>query len=277
MIRSILHPTDFSPVAVRALRFAAALAGRHGATLRVLHAVVFHDYEAHVVVNHELSARMNQLLSDLPDAPHVPAETLLRGGRSVAEVVLQEARTRGDSLIVMGTHGRGSLGQLFLGSVADKVMRYASVPVITAGRGEPVAGPLRNVLLGLDYSPASLEAAKWALHLARADGATLHLLHVVEELPPPGSAWELRAREHAEGAMNESLRTHDTTGVELRRHVLAGSVWRCVLQVAESERADLVLLGTQGRSGLARSVLGGTTEKVIRESRAPVLTVHVES
>jgi nucleotide-binding universal stress UspA family protein len=135
-IRTILHPTDFSPLSDYAFRLACSLARDHGARLLVLHVqppevllaespyVLPPDPEQ--ILEHWLE-QLHELKS--PD-PTVAVEHILREGNPSAEI-LRTARENDCDLIVMGTHGRTGVPRLLMGSVAEQVLRKAACPVLT--------------------------------------------------------------------------------------------------------------------------------------------------
>jgi universal stress protein A len=145
-INTILFPTDFSPHATFAFPLACALARDHGARL-----VLVHVHQPPLPVYGEFGAAfpaeapeveealLHQLCELRPPDPAIPVEHYLTNGEP-AEAILRMARAHKPDLIVMGTHGRSGLGRLFMGSVAEQVLRDAPCPVVT------VKGPLPNAV-----------------------------------------------------------------------------------------------------------------------------------
>jgi nucleotide-binding universal stress UspA family protein len=135
-IKTVLHPTDFSEPSGHAFRLACALARDYGARLVVTHVVPIPVYgtpemgpmvPAPGIVEEE----MRQALAELrPSDPAIAVEHRLGIGDAAGEVVALAREVRAD-LIVMGTHGRGGVGRLLLGSVAEAVLRRAPCPVLT--------------------------------------------------------------------------------------------------------------------------------------------------
>lgn len=288
MFKRILHPTDFSPVAIHAFEHAVSLAQRFGAEMRVIHAMVLHGYDpklisdglpllekAYEAVEKELSRGMEKIVHKAP----VSVEKVFRKGFAPADVILEEAESYEPGLIVMGTHGHAPLRHFFLGSVAEKVVRYATCSVMTLGRREHDHGPYKNILLPLDFSDPNKEAAQLAVSVARADGAALHLLHVFEEVIPPsfyaaGDAfqWDPDLKERCKEAMDDLIGQLNAGGIEIRKHVREGHVPRNIAAVEKDEEIDLIVLGARGLSDIDRLPLGGVTEKVLRSATCPVLT-----
>ena len=144
--KTLLVPHDFSPSADRALTEAAALARHHGAKLILLHvahlpkgglnanATITDPQRGEVRVDEFLKKGANDRLAALASpliTDGVVVETRVEIGGDVAEEILEHATKDGADVIVMGTHGRTGLAHLFLGSMTEKVLRHASVPVLT--------------------------------------------------------------------------------------------------------------------------------------------------
>jgi nucleotide-binding universal stress UspA family protein len=170
--------------------------------------------------------------------------------------------------------------KLFLGSVADKVVRYAPCPVMLSGRSEDPAGRFRRILLPIDFSEASCPAVDAALGLARADGAEVYLLHVFHDVMPPsfyaaGDAfrWDPALRGRCQGAMDEFLSGRQAEGITIHKIAEEGKVSQVIVDVAQREGADLIVMGTQGRGDAPHILLGSTTERVLRRASCPVLAV----
>ena len=133
-IRTILHPTDFSDNSGDAFQFACALARDYGAKLVVLHVhptpVLFGDSMAALPLDVPRDELLEMLNKIKPDDPAIAIERRLVDG-DAADEIRHAAGARHADLIVMGTHGRGGLSRLLMGSVAENVSRYADCPVLT--------------------------------------------------------------------------------------------------------------------------------------------------
>lgn len=140
----------------------------------------------------------------------------------------------------------------------------------------------KNILLPTDFSPASLGATQRAVHLAKQFGATLHLLHVIEDpivlapvfesIPmPPQSSFETYAQDRLDNWISEG----DREGLTVELHWYHGQPVKRIIEFAVDHRMDLVVVGTHGRGGIAHLMLGSVAEKVVRLCPCPVLTVRV--
>lgn len=141
-LKTVLVPTDFSEASESALRYGKAMAEKFGATLHVVHVMedlLAHAWAAEVYVSSmpqlrdeiekESRLRLGALLTD-GERTAFRAETALLAGNPFLEII-RYAKTHGVDLIVMGTHGRGPIAHMLLGSVAEKVVRKSPCPVLT--------------------------------------------------------------------------------------------------------------------------------------------------
>jgi len=141
-LKTVLVPTDFSDASESALRYGKAMAEKFGASLHVVHVMedlLAHAWAAEVYVSSmpqlrdeiekESRLRLGALLTD-GERKAFRAETALLAGNPFLEII-RYAKTHGIDLIVMGTHGRGPIAHMLLGSVAEKVVRKSPCPVLT--------------------------------------------------------------------------------------------------------------------------------------------------
>jgi nucleotide-binding universal stress UspA family protein len=286
-IRRILWPTDFSSGADRAFPHAAALAAWHEAELHVLNVREEGAEEganAEIPISH---ADLTDLLSAEGNPPqHVDVEALTlvqeqRTHDSAPEAIVEYADEQDVDLIVAGTHGRRGLQRLLIGSVAEEVLRTAPCPVLTVRGGEDIAPAwaVRNILVPIDFSDASIEALRHAKELALTYGAQITLLHAVEEVVYP-SAYGVEPANlpgpQVIDRVEESLADLARTEIGYEHVVVdarVGYAPSTILDYAESEAVDLVVIATHGRTGLERMLLGSVAERVVRRAAAPVFSV----
>jgi nucleotide-binding universal stress UspA family protein len=287
-IHTILHPTDLSESAKPLLRLAARLAQDHGARLIALHAtappVVYGEFGMTIPVP--------EMDRELLEADRIKLEGFAAGSGAECRVVqglaapeiLRVAREEPCDLILMGTHARGGVTRVLLGSVATDVLRQAPCPVLAIkpqaapempGEEEAAAGPgpgtaapplFPVILHPTDFSERSRHAFDVACTLARG-GGRLIVLHVVEAVHI--------ASEGYEDALNERLRgfqpVDPTIRVEYR--LRSGESAEEILREAAASACAVIALGTHGRAGLDRLLMGSVAEAVLRRAGCPVLVV----
>ncbi len=137
-----------------------------------------------------------------------------------------------------------------------------------------------RVLLPTDGSAGNDRAVEQAIGLAEETEAELHVLFVVEDTPyapeMADESFEIRLREIGEGAIEEIRARAEESSIELRTAIEEGVPHRSILEYADDTGIDLIVMGTHGRSGLDRYLLGSVTERVVRTADVPVLTVRME-
>ena len=220
--------------------------------------------------------------TELARAAGVEATSIMRTGPAV-DAILDEAREWNASCIAIGTHGRRGIPRAFLGSCAEGVLRKGEVPVLVAHASSADGGDvLGRILCAVDDSPAARSAFDAAAALAAKHLAELHLLSVVqiadeyaagfelEGFDPDGSMSAIYAEARA-GVKALAARAIDR-GARVRPHVLGGAdIAERIVQCATVHRCGLIVLGTHGRGGVSRTILGSTAEAVLRSSTIPVL------
>lgn len=206
------------------------------------------------------------------------------------EAVCDEAGRVGADMIIMATHGRGALGRLWLGSVADHVVRHSTRPVLLVHPGRDGAGSLNRdggaILVALDQSEYSDAILDPVVDLAHLSGAEVTLLTVVAPafdvaeptIPypvPQHPAILARRSDEAHSRLRRVAARLRKRGITVSRRVaLGGSVAGGILSVLGEPRFDMVALTTHGAAGVRRLILGSVAEKVIRAAGKPVLVLH---
>jgi len=148
----------------------------------------------------------------------------------------------------------------------------------------------KTLLFATDFSEGASQAVEHARQLAELTGARLHLLHVITELADkrrrriPADVIDVFIREvtrHAEEDMQSFKEAHFTNtealGFQVTHQVTVGTGYEDILKEATSIQADLIILGTHGRTRLEKILVGSTAERVVRHSPIPVLTVRTET
>ncbi len=302
MPKRVLVPVDGSNFSEHALPYALGIARRTGATI---HLALVHVPAEMVSPTYPLadaleqrdreirehdSAYMQSLVERLKPSG-VDLHPALLGGRvgpALADYV-DEARI---DLVVMTTHGRGGLQRAWLGSTADSLIRHSMIPLLLVRPSDETReiGPesdreIRTVLAALDGSETSETALRDAFELGITDDASLILVYTLQ---PPVAA--------ASPYLPHTIQlTHDEMEIReehMKRYLerVAEQAWLggretevrvpvdyhpapAILELADEKDVDLIALGTHGRGGLRRLVLGSVADKVIRGTHRPVL-VH---
>lgn len=283
MYQTILVPTDGSDAASAAAEGAVALAARFGASLHAIHALDLGDApptddEIRTDATEAAQARVDEVAELAAEAGVEATTAVVDSSDPVHEAILGYADDHGVDCIVMGTLGRTGLKRIALGSVAARTVRASPVPVITIREGSTLDPDLGRVLVPIDGSGAARAAADHAIDLATATGAALHVVHVVDVVSysyDAGSPAVLDALEAAgREAVDEVVEAATDASVgTVEASVLSGRTARSIVNYAGDREVDCIVMGTHGRTGFDRILLGSVTEQVIRLADVPVIGV----
>ncbi|MEF8914152.1 universal stress protein [Natronomonas sp.] len=295
-IRSILVPTDGSEGAEIGARRGVDLAASIGADLHVLSAVDIRETEPALSnLSADDKLEQEQLLEEQAERA---VDTVVRLARShisgritttveqrtPVRAITDYADTHDIDLIVMGTHGRSDLEQVLLGSVAEKTLRTSSVPVVTvppsADIEEVGEAVYDDILLPTDGSEGSEAAVELALAWADVYDATLHTLYSVDTSRFAGVDERSQIHDALEETGREALETvrerARESGVSVAGNIGNGPAARVIRSYSEEHDIDMVVMGTHGRSGVKRYLIGSVTETVVRTADIPICCVPME-
>jgi nucleotide-binding universal stress UspA family protein len=288
----VLSALDFGESSLEALRQARALAHGIGGSLAVCHVLPGSpDLAAYLGAidparSVEQTAEEEQARRELTS--HVRekvglevTEAFVERGAAYAEIA-RRAEAWGANFIVVGTHGRQGLARAVLGSVAERVVRHAHCSVLVARPTEKTG----IVLVATDLSPTSLPAIAEGAAAAKRTLARLVIVSVLDWGAPAWTSTALfgalpavptrelkkRVRDTLKGTLDDAVAR---AGVAGEARVLEGPAASEIVHHASELGAELVVVGTHGRTGLPRLALGSVAERVIRSASCSVLAVRV--
>lgn len=284
MYDQILFPTDGSQGAAVAFDHLLDIADDHDSTVHIL--------------NVADPARALQSQGDVIDALEREGEQIVRtsadraqqrGVETTTEVrkgepyrtIIDYAASHDIDLTVMPTHGRQGLERFLLGSTTERVLRRSDVPVLTIQPNDDTSSyPYRSVLAPTDGSDCARTALETGVDVATATGAALHLLTVIDIASVGVDVRSaIRMEEFEEAAadiLEDAAEFAETAGVAPVDETVGygPSIHKEILSYIEDQDIDLVVVGTHGRTGFDRYVLGSVTEYLVRTAPIPVLTVR---
>lgn len=143
---------------------------------------------------------------------------------------------------------------------------------------------ITNILFATDFSDSSRPAADYAVTLTKLTGAHLHVLHVINELDEhqrvmiPREAFQVLEKELEVQAVKELDRfcREEAGALETTTYAIVGAPFKKILEMGDKTNADMIVMGTHGRTGMEHVIVGSTAERVVRRSKIPVLTVRCE-
>ena len=296
--RNILCATDFSDFSNQTIVYGVALAKEFGSRLFVSHVIdlssvaIYGEFQLDPIgqqnrIMEDADTQLKNLTGDQP----VAWEPLITVGKPADEIARAVEEKKID-LVITASRGRSGLKRIILGSVTERLIRTLSCPLLVVGNPEAklVSAPnqeirLKKILVGCDFSPDSGQAFKHALSLAQEFEAELHLLHIIEQPTQP----EFHKREASvpkeiqqdyRDLLTQKLR--DMVPEEARYwctpqiSLLEGQPYENIVNYAESEDIDMIVLGVRGHGLFKTLLLGSTTDRVVRGAPCPVLSVSLK-
>lgn len=288
-LKQILVAWDFSPGAEAALTQALRLAKWNQSRLTVLHVIAEEAIEDLALASNQPRASVEATARQTAQA-EMEARLAREGIEASARVVigsplhelLTAVSTMPADLLVAGARSERRPGAS-AGTLAAKLMRKAATKVMLVQPGH--TGSYRQIVACVDFSETSAEAAKQALRVAAHDGSQVHCLHVYE--PPwhdlqhrmPSLVMEPDFRSRFETAMRARLREFaGSVGADPKLAALFGAEHHShgIAEFAHQIKADLIVLGTHGRSHTQYMLLGSTAEGLLRDLECSVLTIRAK-
>ena len=287
-IQNVLFATDFSDCAVKAQETAFDVAERFGAKIHIIHALevplpIFEPYA--VAVPDRFLAEARKGAGEKLDTVFAEARKRgLEGTTALGEVpaafaVKERAEAVDADLVVVGTEGHTGLRHVFLGSVAEGVVRTAGCSVLTSrGSIDDTDGP---IVVGTDFSEAAQVAVDAACELAETLGRNLHLVHSAPTTPPMVGPYEIAVPvDFHDAVVRESkTRLEEAAGKcqirgQVTTEVSPVPAHIAIPEIAEKLDAPLVVVGSRGLTGLKHLVLGSVAERTVRHAPCSVWTVR---
>ncbi|WP_254531396.1 universal stress protein [Natrinema gelatinilyticum] len=290
MFTSILFPTDGSQGASIAFDHVLDIAATHESTVHILNvantrkdAVLRMQGEVVDVLEREGEHHVRDG-ADRAQERGIDVVTAVYEGDPYSSII-EYAESNDVDLVAMPTHGRTGLKRFMLGSTTERVVRRATVPVLTIrpDSDSSTTHPYRNVLVPTDGSNCATAALAIGTDVATAEGAALHLLSVIDTRTlgvDVRTDIQISLLEESANEILEDASAYATNaGVEsIAETVEYGtSIHQTIRSYVEDNDVDLVVVGTHGRTGFDRYLLGSVTEHLVRTSPIPVLTVRDES
>jgi len=273
-MKRILIPTDFSGPSKASIRFAIDLASRAGAEIHVVHMIELpllpettfgiQPYPLDPVAVEKAITMANNLFEEM--RKQFPSHVAIRF-KTINDYVVPGIRQyiadNEIDLVVMSTHGASDLQEFFVGSTAEKIVRFSPVPVISIPK-EAEAGSIKNIVFPTALEPGQHDLVKDLKDLQQLLGAKLHVLFI----NTPGNFYNDReARQKLEAlARQYSLRDY-TLNFRSHRFERSG-----ILEFMNEIRGDMIAMATHGRTGFAHFFKGSIAEKVLNRIDNPIWT-----
>jgi len=282
----ILIATDFTPQDKQAFGLACQIARAWRAKLLIAH-IDDSSPQSSENLGGDLDPN-KRLFGVFPRDLGISYDYIQRHGRPAA-IIRQIAEEKDVDLIVLGTHGRQGIERMFSGSIAEMVLRDANCPVVTIRRpsgptarsGKGTKKGAEKILVATDFSAHSYAALDFASLLAQSLGAVITVLYVDDsEAPAKPSTGAVAADDGGKHhkVWNQLIKVKPTGhNTEFTHKLLVGPAAETITEFVNEHDFDYVVLGTHGRSGIGRVLMGSVAEHVVRTANCPVFTVKPDN
>lgn len=289
MFEKILVATDFSESSRSAWFAGFNLATRCLAKVDVLHVYTYMEYvfsADHYAVPDERRHRRLEEEMERQYSPRLYSNSKRNvvSSASIPDGILEHAKKEACDLIVVGTHGRRALGRILMGSVTQELIRNSRVPVMVVKAVKNPEEHVQNydrVLIPIDFSNMSMKALDYGIRFANFLKADVHVLHTVDMpainnlkgmYPFPETMIPERADLNVDLTLSKTMQDKDVIG-NWKVATLFGDPAEEILNYASQNNCGFIVMGTHGRKGLERTLLGSVTAVVASKSEIPVITV----
>ena len=296
--KNILCATDFSDFSNHTISYGVALAKEFEAKLFVSHVIdlssvaIYGEFQLDPVgqqnrIMEDADAQLKELTGDQP----ISWEPLITVGKP-ADEISRAVEEKDIDLVITATRGRSGLKRIILGSVTERLMRTLTCPLLVVNSPEhkfvsaaDQVIKIKKILVGCDFSPDSGQAFKHALSLAQKFQAELHLAHVIELPTQPGLHMEDTSisaeiqqdyRDLLTRKLKEMVPAEARYWCTPQTGLLEGQPYEEIVTYAESKDIDIIVLGVRGHGMVKTLFLGSTTDRVVRRSPCPVLSVSLK-
>jgi nucleotide-binding universal stress UspA family protein len=264
---SLLVPTDGSKFSDGAVKVAINLAKKCKSKLIAVSLVQTNiELEAgapQVIEKAEKEAAEHlESIKNMASREGVACETIVHLSEESYQDIVYEAKKNQVNLIIIGTHGRTGLKRLMMGSVTAGVIGLSSCNILVL----PLNAKFEcmNVLIATDGSQYSEAAAAEAISIAKRCESSLFVISVA---PSDGEMTS------AQDIVKKVVDTAEKEGIETDSIITRGETYEAIVEAAKQKKADLIVMGSHGRTGLKRLLMGSVTERVIGHSASAVLVV----
>jgi nucleotide-binding universal stress UspA family protein len=279
LLEKILVPVDVNSVSDEQINATIKLANAYKSEIILMYVAPDYELKDEIkdIVIKSVTESLNEIKKILISNKVKVKEPIIVSG-NIVDTIVQKANLEKVNLVLIGANRKKKRAKFKLGITAEQIIRISDVPIwLVNAEQKPL---FKNILCPVDFSEPSKRALNNAILLARKFKSTLCILTVYEPLVyvshrinvdlEAENATRLR---RAKNEMKTFIQEFDLDGVDYKIEVRSGNVDDKILNTIKKQQIDLLIMGTNGRSGLSRFFMGSVTEKVIREMPCSFITL----
>ena len=278
--RKILVAFDGSESSKNALKQAIKLSHTKKSWLKVLAVVPAYEGELELVgisdIKGILEGPTEELLTqatDIAKAEGITIMTNVEQGEAY-ERIIDVADVENCGIIVMGRHGVHRIERMLMGSATSRVIGYTQKDVLVVPRDATLGW--ENILLATDGSKYSIAATEHAINFANSYGGNLTVVSVVDvtdEFYAQAPQVVDEMIEKSKGILEDVRKKTESSNVKTETIIREGETYKKIVELASQKKADIIFMGSHGRTGLKKLLMGSVTEKVIGHTPCPAMVV----
>jgi len=298
MFKHILVPLDGSKLAETALPSAALLAEKVDAMVTLIHVIEANPPQeihgqAHLSNSQEAQVYLDRIKKEsFPDSVLVDTHVHTESVRDVSRSIVEHTSELKPDLIVMCSHGEGGLVKWIVGSIAQRVIGHGQMPILMIQpdqQGNALQIGFTRFIIALDGDLAHEQGLEVAGNLAMLTGAAIHLVSVVQNLsnlhgeraatgrllPVATQAMLDITEKTMQAYLSEKASDWGSRNISVSGEILRGEPAKMIVESAESQHVDLIVLGTHGKAGIGAFWAGSVAPQIVASTRLPILLVPV--
>lgn len=282
LLENILLPIDFSDSSEKAVDASIQLANIFKSRITLLHVYSEEDFpeETERFLEIAIKDNLEKIKTKITEADIEVANIMMEKGVAF-EKIIQIAQDKDVNVIVVGSGSKKENDNFKLGTTVEKLMRKNQVPLWVV-KNEAIK-PIQRIVCPVDFSNSSVRAFQNAVTLAEKFNAELNLIHVFEPVMSTSVRLSVNAeeenkkrRESKKKELNDFLSDYRLDHIKLTKELLMGVPFLEILRYIKRNNSDLLIMGTTGKTGLSKLLMGSVTEKVTRELPVSFITTKAK-
>lgn len=279
LLEKILVPIDVNTDADEQINATIKLANAYKSEIILMYVIPDYELKDEIknIVLKSVTESLNEIKEILISNKVNVLEPIIVFG-NIVDTIIQKANSLKVNLVLIGAKEKNKTAKFKLGVISEQIIRESDVPVCLISQNNKTI--LTHILCPVDFSEPSKRALYNAILLARKFNSTLSILNIFEPLVYVSKRINIDLEEEnatrlkrVENEMKTFIKEFDLDGVDHKIEVKSGKVDEKILNAIKNQQIDLLIMGTNGRTGLSRFFMGSVTEKVIREMPCSVITV----
>lgn len=277
LLKSILVAIDFTESSDNILKNSISFAKSFKSKITLIHILPddINNEKVRLLVKNAATAKLKEFNDRIDDEGLETGPPILEYGNYCDEIVHASDKI-GANLIIVGSGNKSKDGALQLGSSAEKIIRKSNKPVFVVKNGQTLN--IKNIICPVDFSKESRRALNSAIIISRMVGAKLVIISVYPRFKynfaqlDADEINEMRQLEHKK-EFHSFLEKFNLIDLDFEKHISGGEPAEEILKSIKSNKSDLLIMGTTGKSAVSKILMGSVTEKVIREVPCSFITV----